>query len=424
MPKRVAHTPSIVNQRTPPIVNRPAQPTHPAGQPEEFLLELAQALHVYGIPSHRLEETLCSVAAELGLEAQFLVTPTSIITSVGDQQRLLRVDQGETHLERLTDLDRIMKDVRSGEMSVGDATALIRGFADRPPRYGPFTTVLAFTLASGTAALFFGGGWRESLGAAVIGGVIGCITVIAGGRTRLERLVPVVAGLVAAVGGHLFATQLEPMFAFVATLAGLIILIPGLTLTIAMSELAHHHLVSGTARLMGASITFLQLGFGAALGWKLTPFLGADHVGATQPEGLPSWVQWAALPLIAATFTVLFRAHPRDYVRILIGAFVGFAVARVGSDAMGPEVGMALGAWALGCVSTLLARASGGPAAVPLLPGLLLLVPGSLGLRSLQAFVGSDIPLGIESAFLMMILAISLVTGLFLANLTLRPRPI
>ena len=85
---------------------------------------------------------------------------------------------------------------------------------------------------------------------------------------------------------------------------------------------------------------------------------------------------------------------------------------------------MALGAWALGCVSTLLARASGGPAAVPLLPGLLLLVPGSLGLRSLQAFVGSDIPLGIESAFLMMILAISLVTGLFLANLTLRPRPI
>ncbi len=214
------------------------------------------------------------------------------------------------------------------------------------------------------------------------------------------------------------------MFAFLATLAGLIILIPGLTLTIAMSELAHHHLVSGTARLMGSSITFLQLGFGAALGWKLTSLLGADMMAVTQPVSLPVWVQWVTLPLTAASFVVLFRAHPRDYLRILIGAVVAYASSRWGSEALGPEVGMALGAWALGCTSTLLARASGRPAAISLIPGLLPLVPGSLGITSLQAFVGSDIPLGVESAFTMMILAISLVTGLFLANLTLRPRPL
>lgn len=143
-----------------------------------------------------------------------------------------------------------------------------------------------------------------------------------------------------------------------------------------------------------------------------------------EPMGLPVWAQWATLPLTAAAFVVLFRAHPRDYFRILIGAVVALAASRLASDALGPEAGMAIGAWALGCTSTLLARMSRRPAAVALIPGLLLLVPGSLGITSLQAFVGSDIPLGVESAFTMMILAVSLVTGLFLANLTLRPRPL
>ena len=364
------------------------------------------------------------MAEGLSVPAQFLVTPTSIIAAVGDDTRLLRIDQGETHLERLTDLNRIMSDVRSGELSAADATDVIRGFASQPPRYSALVTVLAFTLASGTAALFFEGGWRECVSAAGIGTVIGWISVLSGSHAGVARLLPAFSGFVAAIGAHLFSTQLDPMFAFLATLAGLIILIPGLTLTIAMSELAHKHLVSGTARLMGASITFLQLGFGAALGWKMTSLLWGDTMVLVEPASLPAWVQWATLPITAAAFVVLFRAHPRDYLRILIGAVVALATSRFASGALGPEAGMAIGAWALGCTSTLLARASHGTADVALIPGLLLLVPGSLGIRSLQAFVGSDIPLGVESAFTMMILAVSLVTGLFLANLTLRPRPL
>ena len=83
---------------------------------------------------------------------------------------------------------------------------------------------------------------------------------------------------------------------------------------------------------------------------------------------------------------------------------------------------MAVGAWGLGCVSTLLARLRRRPAAVSLVPGLLLLVPGTLGIRSLQALVSKNVPVGVETAFTMALVATSLVVGLFLANLTLRPR--
>ena len=50
-----------------------------------FLMRLARALHAYGTPSHRLEEALEIMSAELGLEAQYLITPTSIFASIGPE---------------------------------------------------------------------------------------------------------------------------------------------------------------------------------------------------------------------------------------------------------------------------------------------------------------------------------------------------
>ena len=97
---------------------------------DEFMAELARALHVYGVPSHRLEEALNEMARAIGIEAQFLTTPTAIVSSVGTRTRLQRIDQGETHLERLTDLHQIMTEVRKGLLSPADATQRIRAFED------------------------------------------------------------------------------------------------------------------------------------------------------------------------------------------------------------------------------------------------------------------------------------------------------
>lgn len=403
------------------MVDQHEEETPDTGAKSVFLAELAGALQVYGVPSHRLEEALNDMAHTLGLRAQFLTTPTAIVSSIGTRTRLQRIDQGQTNLERLSDLHQIMADVRKGTLGPVEATDRIRAYSAEPPRYGFSVTGLAFTLASATAALLFQGSWRESAGAAITGGLIGALVMLSEPHSRLARLIPTLAGFMAAFVAHGLAVYAPPVFPFLTTLAGLIILVPGLTLTIAMNELAHNHLVSGTARLTGASITFLQLGFGAAIGWKLSPWIGEATL-TTDPESVAQWMQWLTLPVASIAFVVLFRAHPRDYWAILIGALVAYGSSRWGSQTLGPEAGMALGAWSLGCTSTLVARIRRRPSAITLLPGLLLLVPGSLGIRSLQALVSRDVPLGVESAFSMTLLAMALVTGLFLANLTFRPR--
>jgi len=57
----------------------------PATDPRiKFLINLGQALHGYGIPAHRLENTLENAARRLGIRGEFFSGPTSLISSFGE----------------------------------------------------------------------------------------------------------------------------------------------------------------------------------------------------------------------------------------------------------------------------------------------------------------------------------------------------
>ncbi|HEX7977062.1 MAG TPA: threonine/serine exporter family protein, partial [Gemmatimonadaceae bacterium] len=57
-----------------------------------------------------------------------------------------------------------------------------------------------------------------------------------------------------------------------------------------------------------------------------------------------------------------------------------------------------------------------------LVPGILLLVPGSVGYRSMSAMMDRDTVAGIDIAFTMILTAVSLVAGLLIAGV-LVPEP-
>ena len=63
------------------------------------------------------------------------------------------------------------------------------------------------------------------------------------------------------------------------------------------------------------------------------------------------------------------------------------------------------------------------PTAVVVVPGLLMLVPGSLGFQSLSALLGQETIPGVEAAFRMVLVAVSLAMGLLTANAILPARP-
>ncbi|MDZ7416395.1 MAG: threonine/serine exporter family protein [candidate division KSB1 bacterium] len=390
-----------------------------------FMVKLSQALHRYGVPAHRLEQGMNSVAQQLGLPGSFFATPTGIFASFGlpEEHRttLIRIEASEVNLEKQARLEELMQQVVHSRVSVAEGTQMIDRIVAAPPRFGPLLGTLCFALASGAAARFFGGGWREIVVTTANGLLIGLLAGIMGRREETGKVFEASAAVLAAALTMIAARFLHPFSVHLTTLASLIVLVPGLTLTVAIRELATRNLVSGTARLTGAALLFLQLGFGVALGSQINRLLPPVDLAQT-PQPLPAWTLWLALLLAPFNFTVLFQARPRDAGWILLACLISFSGARAGTALLGPELGVCLGAILIGAAGNLLSRWLQQPAAITVVPALMMLVPGSLGFGSLAKFIEKDVISGVTTAFSMVLIAVALVTGLLIANVIVPPR--
>jgi uncharacterized membrane protein YjjP (DUF1212 family) len=390
-----------------------------------FILALGQALHAHGYAAHRLEESLYQLSRRLGLSGQFFSTPTAIFASFGDgdEQRTyhLRIEGESVDLGRLTRLDALRGAVAGGERTPGEGLLEVEAIIRSPPAYPTWLTTACFGFASAAAARFFGGGAREVAAAVAIGLVIGLLARLTVRAPALGRVFEPVAAFVATFLAGAAAAFAGPVSPYVATLAGLIVLIPGFPLTVAMTELAMRHLVSGTARLAGAAITFFAIAFGAAAGGMVSIRVFGPAPLAT-PVPLPDWALPMALVLAPLAFAVLLRAEARDAPAIVAAGVLGFAGARGGALVLGPGLGAFAGAFLVTLFGNVWNRWTSRPAVVPAVPGILLLVPGSLGFKSLSALVGRDTVGGIETAFEMVLVAVSLAMGLIFAGALLPPR--
>jgi uncharacterized membrane protein YjjB (DUF3815 family) len=124
----------------------------------------------------------------------------------------------------------------------------------------------------------------------------------------------------------------------------------------------------------------------------------------------------------AAALVVIFKARPRDLPAIFAACVLAFYGARQGAVLLGPQFGVGLGAFALGLGSNIYTRFRRRPSIVTLLPGLMVLVPGGLGLKGLEFIIQKQLVVGLDTAFQALFVAIALLTGLLLAQAAVQPR--
>ncbi len=395
-----------------------------------FLIRLGRALHEAGFSAPQLESALAGVASRLAVPAQFFSTPTSLFISFGEgaaqRTHLERVNPAGIDLGRLADLEGLLERVRDSRISPAAASAEIDEIALRPRRYSRKLSYFCWGLASATSAVFLGGSLREVAVAGFVGLVTGLAAFLAERRPAAERLFVPFAAAFAAFTAAVVAQAAPPLSVYIATVAGLIVLLPGYTLTIALSELAAEHLSSGTARFAGALVTFLMIGLGVAIGSRLAvAVLGAlvgspgstgEASAAAIALGPPAWLQIAALLLAPLALSVLLRAPRAEIPWIVLIGTVGYFAGRLGAEMLEPEVGMFVGALAVGLASGIYERIRRLPGSIPLVPGILMLVPGSIGYRSLTALLAEEVVPGIQTAFRMLLVAASLVAGLLISS--------
>jgi uncharacterized membrane protein YjjP (DUF1212 family) len=391
-----------------------------------FVLRLARALHAYGYSAARLEDILGATADRLGLAGhRFFSMPTQIMAAFGpeDRQRthLLRVEPGEVNLGKVAALEQVSLDVAQGRASPEEGMAHIERIVAAPSPYGPALVTLAHGFLSGAVCQFLGGGWHEIIVATVLGLGLGLLAIYAANHARVGRVFESLAAFLLSAAAIGLARLVGPMSVFLATLAGLIVLMPGLLLTTAITELATRHLASGTLRLSSAFMTLLGIVFGVALGTRLGIMLFGAPLSAL-PVALPGWVPLVAVVLASSCSVVILRADPGDAPWIVAAGVLGVLAGRFGAAKLGLELGMFVAAFGVAMASAAYERWRNRPAPVVLVPGILLLVPGSIGYLSVSSLMERNTVAGIDTAFTMVLTAVSLVAGLLIAGIIV-PEP-
>lgn len=390
-----------------------------------LVLNLGRALLNVGSPAHRLEAAMQIMAARLGLNAQFFSTPTALFASLGDgedqQTFLARSEPGSTNLHKLNELSRIMDELAAGSLDPESADRQVRAIDQAPPLYGPWLQLIAYVLIAGGVAPLFGGGWRETLLAMPLGLMTALIILGLSRQVERARLINPMVAAVTSFTGTLWC-GLDPQTALMpAILAAMIPLLPGMELTTAARELSTGHVVSGSSRLAFAVTIFALLAFGLVLGG----YSGQALVGPVElmaSSGRPAWLVPVSTVMAASGLMMLIQAERRDWFWILCITLLAWLGAGLG-DWMGAAViGAFISGLMVGLAGNLYVQLTLRPSSTLHIPGLYLLVPGSIGLRSLSTLLSQDVVAGVETAILAGVISVALTTGMILASVLMPPR--
>ena len=403
----------------------PSNPTH------AFIIRVGILLHRFGTPSHRLERVLTQVASSLGIQGVFLYTPTALVLSLSDETGehtyLRRIDGGGVQVEKLIQFDDVLEKLEAGTLSIQAAQLELDAVEQAGPAHPMWLTILACAISCGAVAVFFRGSMTEIFCTLLIGLAVSVTEVLHARLRGQPGYLEPLAGLIASVSALAVAHYVTPIDDRLVTLAALIVMIPGLRITIALTELAVGHLSAGVARLAGASVTLLTMTVGVAIGWRIAgSWRDLPDVNSIEYQArmLPEYWQSIAMLIAPITFSIVFQARWPQWPVISVVSVCGFLMSKYASAEWGIEVGAFCGALTVGIGSNLYARIRDRPALVPFIPGIIVLVPGSLGYRSLTAFLENETIAGIDFAFRMMIVAVSLVGGVLTANVVMPPKRI
>ena len=390
-----------------------------------FIMRLGRALLSLGSPAHRIETILSMVAKRLRLDSQFFSTPTALIASLGNEQQsrtyMVRVESTATDLGKLSDILEVMDKVSDTNINIQQASQEITEIYSSPPRYGSLLTWLAFTLVSASVAIILGGGWNEMFLAALIGSLVGGLNYLGKYFDAMQRLFVPISATIGAIVAHIYVANIPTTNLLLPVIAGLIILIPGMDLTMGTRELASGHLVSGSARVSGAILVLMTILFGMLVG----NFVGESMVGAIHSDpaiALDDWIRYLTIAVAAFSFTILFRARARDFVVIMFACYLSIFALKYSQMISSAVVAAAIAAVIVGVCANLFARISNRPSAVIYIPALLLLVPGALGFRSLTEIMQHNVISGLEGFMNVVLTAIALTTGMVISSVLVPSR--
>jgi uncharacterized membrane protein YjjP (DUF1212 family) len=388
-----------------------------------FLMLIGSSLHRYGASTDRIEKALTLIAMKVDIDSQYLAFPTGILASfkedAGEQTRMNRLEPGKINLSKLYYIDQVVDQVLFNRISLQEGTKNIEKVIFDKPLYNNALITLSYGLIGFAIAIFLKGSFVDASLSALLGLAVGLFTE----TVKEERIDSVVEGI-ASFGvslATLYIGTLVPINTNIVILSALIILLPGLMLTLAIGELASQNLVAGTARLMGSFVILMKISFGLYIAYQIGRYLGFNPIESS--HSAPNQIATIlSLAIAGIGFSLSFQARTQEFFWIVLASFISYFSSHIFIEMFGATAGYLCAGTLIGSLSNIYSRIKKRPSLIVLLPAIILLVPGSVGFKALNLLFDQNVMEGFNSIFTMTSIGISLVTGTYFGAILVKPR--
>jgi uncharacterized membrane protein YjjP (DUF1212 family)/uncharacterized membrane protein YjjB (DUF3815 family) len=415
-----------------------------------FIVDFAYAMSAVGTPSHRLECNLQVVSTHFGLTASYFCTPTGIWFNFGDllihdnestpiqpnYNYFVRMSGASSDLGKFIELDDLAAKIESGQFQdIHAARAKITNILNSKSHFShPLYTILTIVGYSSLFPVLLNGTWGEIIAAIIGGMVVATIMILQSKFPALGRigsaLCTFLCGIVAILFRFaLFKTGVHIDILLVA-FSGVVLLLPGLSLTVSVDELTAGHLMSGTMRIVGVLVGVINLIFGliiasrvdsaiSSASWASSYYVPAADATFSR-QVLPDWMKLLALPPMIAILIICFKV-PRSLISYFFitvactGAYVGSMYWPL---IVSSEISSMLNAFFVGFIGNIYAVVTKKPSNVVNRCAICLLVPGYMtSMSAAKLALLSDAPTAVVMLFNAIMTAMSLVIGLVFAEM-------
>jgi uncharacterized membrane protein YjjP (DUF1212 family) len=223
-----------------------------------------------GAETYRVEDTMMRIAASFGIEhSHSYVTPTGIIFSIEAEEptktKLIRILERTTDLTKVAMVNSISRRISSGELSVQEATKLLKELENKKLSYPLWVQILAASVSSACFLIMFLGTWNDFIPALITGGLGYTFFIFLHWFVPIKFFAEFLSATMIGLLSFLFVwsglgTEIDKII-----IGSVMPLVPGLLITNAVRDLMAGHLVSGLSKGAEAFLTAFAIGSGIAV---------------------------------------------------------------------------------------------------------------------------------------------------------------
>ena len=354
-----------------------------------FVAEVAIQAHRYGASYLRLSDFFTHLPRLFGFRGEMLAAaPFAFFefwqsTSAEPYRLTRRLPETSFELTKLSNLWALVNDLEAGQLSIDQGIARLKQIDDLSAPYKHSIVALGYSLCGAGFAILLSAIWFDVFLAAVLSLVVFAITLYAGRSQWLANRINFTAAFVTSILANLVALLFPGSDAFTVALCAVIVLIPGLALTLGVAELASKSIISGISRLVdGVSIT-LVLVIGSALGASIVNALWPVSPPTANPD-YSLGLTFLSVVFLMLGLGFIFQVRRKDLGAVMLAGVIAYTGVLLGGR-FGDWQGSFIGALGLGLYTSLVGLRFRIPGSVIMLPGIMILVPG------VAAYLGVDI---------------------------------